>query len=247
MLATSQEPLAVPPAVRELTETRYPILNRPPAVRPEPVLVDAACRQQRQEIEQFIHDVFARAWQADIHHFLPVLIGIHESNGECVAAAGLQPAANGALYLEKYLDRPVDEILGNMMQQKIDRQRIIEAGNLAVTSRGGARHLITATLTYLYNAGYQWAVFTAVPVLINSFRKLGLPLTKLADADPRRLGDDAAQWGDYYQSRPMVMAGHIPTGFYMLQQRKLQALHPARRREQRECLATPLQVIHTTS
>ena len=233
MLTSSQVTMASPITVTDRTDNRTSSLTRLPVALPASGA--AGKHRQQRKLEQYIHAVFSRAYAADVHHFLPLLVGIREPGGEYIAAAGLQPAAMNTLYLENYLDRPIDEILSDRMQLNINRGQIIEAGNLAVTNRGGARHLITALLAYLYHAGYQWAVFTAVPLLINNFRKLGLPLTKLADADPRRLGAEAVHWGRYYDflalvpvCRCVVVAGHIPTGFHLLQQRERSLQDPDR-------------------
>ena len=230
MLASSQVTMASPFTVKDRTDNRTSSLPRFTAARPASAAICADSSVQQRRLEQYIHDVFARAYQADVRHFLPLLVGIRDAAGDYIAAAGLQPAAMHALYLENYLDRPVDKVLSDRMQQDIDRRQIIEAGNLAVTNRGGARHLITTLLAYLYHAGYQWAVFTAVPVLVNNFRKLGLPLTTLAAADPHRLGADADSWGRYYDYGPTVVAGHIPTGFHLLQQRERMLDDPDRER-----------------
>ena len=58
-------------------------------------------------------------------------------------------------------------------------------------------------------AGHDWVVFTATQELIGIFAKLGLPLLALAKADPTRLGAAAADWGSYYESAPVVVAGRI--------------------------------------
>ena len=55
-------------------------------------------------------------------------------------------------------------------------------------------------------------VFTATQELIGILTKLGLPMLALAKADPARLGDDAAAWGTYYDTQPIVVAGRIQLG-----------------------------------
>ena len=44
---------------------------------------------------------------------------------------------------------------------------------------------------------------------------LSAPLA-LAPADPDRLGADAADWGSYYDSRPIVVAGRIALALEMV-------------------------------
>jgi hypothetical protein len=45
--------------------------------------------------------------------------------------------------------------------------------------------------------------------LIGIFSRLGLPLLALAKADPTRLGDAAGNWGTYYDTQPIVVAGRL--------------------------------------
>ena len=52
--------------------------------------------------------------------------------------------------------------------------------------------------------------FTGTPALINSFRRLGIALHRLAPADPARLGVDRDEWGSYYDAGPQVMVAEVP-------------------------------------
>lgn len=47
------------------------------------------------------------------------------------------------------------------------------------------------------------------PRLIRIFTRLGLPLLALAKADPARLGEGASDWGSYYDTEPVVVAGRV--------------------------------------
>ena len=59
-----------------------------------------------------------------------------------------------------------------------------------------------------------WVVFTAVPALRNSFRRIGIPLVTLATADGNRLPAAArAEWGDYYEQAPAVTAVRVRSAF----------------------------------
>jgi hypothetical protein len=62
---------------------------------------------------------------------------------------------------------------------------------------------------HLNQLGYEWVVFTATRELIGIFRKLGLSLLALAPADPSRLPEPADDWGSYYDSAPIVVAGRV--------------------------------------
>lgn len=167
----------------------------------------------RASLEQFIHDVYAKQYDADIKHFMPALMGLHSQNGSYLAALGMRPADQGHLFLEHYLDKPIENLLSDATHyedNEISRNSIVEVGNLAAHHAGGTRWLIIALTAYLQGAGYDWVAFTSVPSLRNSFRKLGLKLFKLGDAELSHLpGNEQEYWGRYYETRPEVMVVNV--------------------------------------
>lgn len=179
------------------------------ALRLEPV---PASHPQRASFEQFIATRFARAYGARLSHFLPNLLGVRGDAGQWRAAAGYAAALDGPLFLEQYLDRPVEEALTAALGRPAHRARIVEVGNLAAVSAGAARALIPLLARSLQRLGYRWVVFTATRELRNSFRRLGLQPLVLAPADPARVAGGGAAWGSYYQRDPQVMAGRIALG-----------------------------------
>lgn len=168
----------------------------------------------RREIEAFIHATFARAYGADVRHYLPRLMCLRDDPGTPLAALGFRLATNGRLFLEQYLDAPIESRLAAEVHAPLAREGIVEIGNLAVAHAGGARWLIAALTAYLAGGGYRWAVFTAVPGLVNAFRRLGIPLIALAAADISRLPpEERAAWGTYYDTAPAVMAASVEQSF----------------------------------
>jgi hypothetical protein len=67
-------------------------------------------------------------------------------------------------------------------------------------------------------AGYDWVVCTGTDQLRNSFHRLGIVTQILADADPARLPDGGAGWGQYYEHHPVVVAIKVADGPAALQQ-----------------------------
>lgn len=164
-------------------------------------------------LEQFIHDVYAQQYAADIQHFMPMLMGLYGRSGSYLAALGIRLASAGPLFLERYLDQPVETMISEVThsdQSEISRDTIVEVGNLAAHHAGGTRWLIIALTAYLQGAGYDWVAFTSVPSLRNSFRKLGLKLYSLGPAEQHRLpNDEQIHWGSYYESNPVVIAVNV--------------------------------------
>jgi len=167
---------------------------------------------QRAAFEKFIAARFDHAHGARVTHFLPQLLGVRDTLSRWKASSGYGAAIDGPLYLEQYLERPVEEALTAALGWPVHRVGIVEAGNLTAISPGMARTLIPLLARHLYRLGYRWVVFTATRELRNSFRKLGLEPLQLARADPARLRDGGASWGRYYQHDPLVMAGKIAHG-----------------------------------
>ncbi|WP_312724489.1 thermostable hemolysin, partial [Stutzerimonas kunmingensis] len=105
----------------------------------------------------------------------------------------------------------------------VPREEIVEVGNLAAFGNASARLLIVALTDLLVAQGFRWVVFTGTPALLNSFQRLALDPLPLGLADPTRMGDELADWGSYYASRPQLMAGEILPGHQRLLQLGLYA------------------------
>lgn len=180
-----------------------------------PVAVSLMPEQNRGRLslERFIHSVYAQQYGADIQHFMPVLMGLYGQSGSYLAGLGLRFATAGALFLEQYLEQPIENMLDEVTHAEpgeIARGSVVEVGNLAAHHAGGTRWLIIALTAYLQGAGYDWVSFTSVPSLRNSFSKLGLKLYSLGPAEKCRLPDaEQAHWGRYYDTKPMVMAVNV--------------------------------------
>lgn len=163
---------------------------------------------RRRETEDFIRGIFANRYSARVSSFAPDLMLLEQSE-RIAAAAGWRSAANGPLFLETYLEETVESHIARMAAHPVARKQIAEVGNLAAATPGGGARMILALAEHLDRLGFEWVVFTATQELIGIFAKLGLPPLALAAADPARLGAAARDWGSYYDSRPVVVAGRI--------------------------------------
>jgi hypothetical protein len=168
----------------------------------------------RAAFESFISARFSRAYGAHVTHFLPHLLGVRDGLARWQATAGYAAAAVQTLFLEQYLDQPIECTLAAALARPIARTGIVEVGNLAAISAGMARVIIPQLARHLHRLGYIWVVFTATRALRNSFYRLGLRPLPLTRADPARLPDGGASWGTYYDQDPVVMAGKIALGLH---------------------------------
>ncbi|WP_246167768.1 thermostable hemolysin [Propionivibrio limicola] len=163
---------------------------------------------RRAEAEGFIREIFRHHHAAHVRSFAPNLM-LLEREQHVVAAAGWRAAADEPLFLERYLDEPIEKLMERLTGLPFPRARLVEVGHLASDKPGGSLHVILTLARHLHAAGYEWVVFTATHELVRIFTKLGLPLLALAKADPSRLGEEAQDWGRYYDTRPVVVAGRI--------------------------------------
>jgi len=170
---------------------------------------------RRAAAEAFIADVFQRHHGAIVRSFAPNLM-LLEDGARISAAAGWRCAGEDRLFLETYLDEPIEAAVARLAGQPVKRQAIVEVGNLAADRAGGSVDVILTLARHLDRLGYEWVAFTATRELIGIFRRLGLPPLALAPADPARLGADAADWGSYYESQPVVVAGRIALALEMV-------------------------------
>ncbi len=82
------------------------------------------------------------------------------------------------------------------------------------------RWLITTLTGFLYSADYKYIVFTLVPGVYNAFKRMNIPLEFMAEAKRECLPEDIRhKWGsDYYQKKPVVLAGDIALTFAIVKE-----------------------------
>ena len=161
----------------------------------------------RTEVEAFIARVFAKAYGANVQLFMPQLVALRDENNALVAAFGLRKATTEPLFLEQYLDVPIEQLLSASLSIATSRTQITEIGNLAVENPRNAGALIAAVIDYSLTSGVQWCVCTAHHTLQNALIKGGREVTALQMADKNRLSPQAlATWGTYYQNNPQIVA-----------------------------------------
>lgn len=182
----------------------------PAATSTGPLLqVHAEGDPQRAEVEAFIRDVYGKRYGARVTHFAPTLVALRDGD-TITAAAGYRSAGSGPLFLERYLPRPVDCLLGTHGQSPPLRERIVEVGHLAAARAGEGRRLVLMLGSHLSERGHEWVVGTLTGELRQLFVRIGIPPLTLGVADPALLGADAGHWGRYYEHNPLVLAGHLP-------------------------------------
>ena len=144
---------------------------------------------ERPEVETFIANIYADAYDAAMRVQYGSLMSVRDDAGRIVAALGFRSAGHGPLFLEQYLPAPIEVILG------VPRHQIVEIGNLASSGGGASSFLFAALSAYLHHNGFKQAVVT----------------------DPSCLTENEIDWGRYYDTCPHVLSGSVEHGYRRLQ------------------------------
>lgn len=129
---------------------------------------------------------------------------------EARAALGYRRADETTLFLEAYLDVPVEALLAAAFDRPVSRHDVIEIGNLAADDAFAMVALWGQAANDLGTMG-EIAVATLTTPLRRMFARMGVPLKVLAPALATRVTNSGA-WGRYYETDPWVCAGVIAQG-----------------------------------
>ena len=181
----------------------------------------------RTRLEAFVSNVYKKYYNADIDQFYPNLLSIEtddknsaNSQQSIKAVAGVRCAADEMLFSEYYfqgnkLESELERLYCVENGKKLSREVVVEVGNLAPANVGQMRWLITSITGFLYSAGFEYIVFTAVPGVYNAFQRMDVPLKVITEAEHSKLPEEIQhKWGsEYYAHKPLVMSGDIVQGF----------------------------------
>ncbi|MCL6684489.1 thermostable hemolysin [Sphingomonas alba] len=156
-------------------------------------------------IEQRYGEVHGAIPSISYPHFCAV-----SSDGDIApsAALGFRIAAAERLFLEDYLDAPIEIVVEKALGTRFARDRIVEIGAHA-SNRSRATLALWARTARELDGIADVAVAVLTAPLRAMFERLGVRIVDLGDADPARLPDGGKDWGRYYELRPRVCAGMI--------------------------------------
>jgi thermostable hemolysin len=164
---------------------------------------------ERARVERFIERRFLDRFGALIADHYPTLLSLQSDEGEVVAAIGLRSASSEELFLEKYFDEPIERVILEVTNVVVPRSDILEIGNMASIGRAATARLIAASVSYLSNCRYRYAVATATEELRRMLVAFGFASRGLGAARADRLPDHGRSWGSYYEQNPEILMGEI--------------------------------------
>ena len=128
-----------------------------------------------------------------------------------LAGLGYRRASDGGVFLESYLDAPVEVEVGEALGRRVARCDIVEIGNFAADNAFVMLELWGAAANDLAGSS-EIAVATLTAPLRRIFTRIGLPFVPICPARAERLDRSAHEWGSYYRQDPQVCAGIIADG-----------------------------------
>lgn len=177
--------------------------------------------ESRKAAEHCVRVKFQSTYGAELDTFLPYMLTMHCA-GQITGVAGINSAASGPLFLEQYLDEPLQSRIETLVGQAPKRSSIVEIGNLVSATNGGSLAIFIVLASALAACGYEHMVFTATRKLRNRFERLGFEFQYLADAELDCLPDTSAgSWGSYYDNEPQVVIGSALQAVKLIKSRTL--------------------------
>jgi hypothetical protein len=192
-------------------------LKRFTSLTPALISIISQDSPERRTVEHFLAQEFKKSYDADIRVHYPTLMSVQDETGAILGALGFRFAKSEKLFLEQYLDAPVESLISKSCDKKIQRQDIVEVGNLASYGNGASIFMFTALSAYMVYQGMQYITVTATDFLHRYFSLLGVDSVTLGYADQSRLLDAGESWGTYYDTNPRILAGSIVPAYERLQ------------------------------
>jgi hypothetical protein len=170
---------------------------------------------ERLELEDFVSAAFKRKHDATVTSYLPTLLSFRDPAGALRGVVGLRGAGEHRLYLEQYLEQPVESAIAAATGRSLRREHVVEVGNLAGSNCRSAVRMVALLPSYLLARDFQWIVFTATSAVRGILLGFGAPLIELARADGARVANAGDEWGRYYDTDPRVFAGFLPDSLHI--------------------------------
>lgn len=154
-------------------------------------------------IRQKYHEVFGAEFSPEYSSYF-----LHHRG----AVLGYRRAGERRLFVEQYLDEPVEVVAARALGRPVARNSVVELGNLASSDAMAMVALWGAAANDL-EGGSDIAVATLTAPLRAMLQRLGLPIAVLGPARPERLpAANIDAWGTYFSFDPQVCAGVVGAG-----------------------------------
>lgn len=166
------------PIAQPLVKAKAPLALVSRVAAQPTILMLPKLHPQRAEVEGFIKGIFKYHHQAQVTSFLPNLFAVFNETGQTQTALGIKGASQGSLYLEHYLDEPIEKLVGNTLGETVKRSEVVEIGNLASQNSASCKALFAHITQHLQEQNVNWITCTGTATLRVVFKRLGCPFMK---------------------------------------------------------------------
>ncbi len=160
---------------------------------------------------QFTRESYEKRLGCHLEAFYPRIFVLSSEEG-ILGVCGIRTAGDEPLFLEQYLDMPIEQCIDDG-----NRACIVELGGFSARSRIHALEVMGRLAQTLSEEGFTQVACTANLPVRQCLRKLGISFIELSSADPERI-DASDKWGEYYRTSPLVLVGDISGGLDAIRQ-----------------------------
>lgn len=164
--------------------------------------------EERALLEARIRSGFGMHFDACIAGFMPRFAHYRHRSG-ATGVIGVRRAADGPLFLESYLNAPVEAIVEGTTGEAVTRDRIAEVGQFVVDDRDIVTSFFRDLVPFLKENGFDWVCFTGTDRIRALLARIGFRGLPLAQADEARVLGSGDHWGRYYDFDPVVILGRL--------------------------------------
>ena len=157
---------------------------------------------RRRSAVEFIQNTYAARYNVRLEVFPSRIRALLDDCEDILCAAGLRFLDDGFLS-ERYLDVPIEDVVGAISARAVNRDAIFEVTTFASRAPLAAAEFIAEIGAFGEKAGFEWSFFILTCRLHIAICRLGITPTFLSEADRLRFAD-AEPWGTYYSCQPKV-------------------------------------------
>jgi hypothetical protein len=162
----------------------------------------------RSDLEARIRSGFGMHFDACIEGFMPRFAHYRHASG-ATGVIGIRRASDEPLFLESYLNEPVESVIAEASGTVPGRDRVAEVGQFVVDDRDIVTCFFRDLVPFLVENDFDWVCFTGTDRIRALLARIGLHGLPVARAEETRVSQSPDRWGRYYEFDPIVVLGKL--------------------------------------
>lgn len=163
---------------------------------------------RRSRIEKRIQRGYGLHFGACITGFM-THFACYEHHSGAAGVIGVRSAADERLFLERYLARPIEDTIDEIVGRPVSRNAIAEVGQFVVDEPRIAADFFRDLVPLLISQGFEWVCFTGTHKIRAILRRIGFNGMPVACGDAGAANESGDDWGSYYENEPIVIVGML--------------------------------------